>query len=94
MKKNRLITFAFVDASNMIYRDTEMKYKDEYDQAVFITGDGDFYWLFEYLASVKEKIWLMSSPGNKKEADPFNVSTSGITQKRYHKVKSLSRRKR
>src|SRR3990167_10211483 len=39
-----------------------MKYKDEYDRAVFLTGDGDFFWLLEYLVQQKEKIWLLASP--------------------------------
>jgi len=99
-----------------------MKYEDEYDQAVFITGDGDFYWLFEHLVAIKEKVWLMSSPAktakelrrlfaqkfinfddargiiefkkdNKKEVDPSNVSTSGLTGPIYQKAKDLSREK-
>lgn len=39
-----------------------MKYKDDYDRAVFLTGDGDFYWLLEYLLQEKDKIWVVASP--------------------------------
>lgn len=88
-----------------------MAYFSTYDRAVVITGDGDFYWVLEYLLQKKEKVWLISNPkktagelkqlfkgnfsslddtrkwlelniGNKKEAEPTNVSTSGITKKR------------
>ena len=34
----------------------------EYDRAVFLTGDGDFFWLLQYLVQSKEKIWLLASP--------------------------------
>lgn len=36
-----------------------MKNSVNYDTAVFITGDGDYYWLFEYLLSQKKKINLL-----------------------------------
>ena len=36
-----------------------MKIKDEYDRAVVLTGDGDFFWVLNYLKEVKEKIWLL-----------------------------------
>lgn len=39
-----------------------MKYKDDYDHAVFLTGDGDFYWLLKYLLREKDKIWVVASP--------------------------------
>src|SRR3989338_4707842 len=40
-----------------------MRYKEKYDRAVFLTGDGDFYWLLKYLLQEKDKIWVVSSPG-------------------------------
>lgn len=39
-----------------------MQCQEEYDRAVFLTGDGDFFWMLEYLAKWKEKIWLLASP--------------------------------
>lgn len=39
-----------------------MKLIKEYDRAVFLTGDGDFYWLLEYLLEKKDKVWLIASP--------------------------------
>src|SRR3989338_1558994 len=38
----------------------------EYDRAIVITGDGDFYWVLQYLLHQKEKVWLLSR--NKKTA--------------------------
>ena len=39
-----------------------MHLQNDYDRAVFLTGDGDFFWLLEYLVQRKEKIWLLASP--------------------------------
>lgn len=39
-----------------------MKYKDEYDHAVVLTGDGDYYWVLEYLLVEKEQVLLLSFP--------------------------------
>lgn len=39
-----------------------MHCQDEYDRAVFMTGDGDFFWLLEHLVQKKERIWLLASP--------------------------------
>ena len=36
-----------------------MKMLDEYDRAVVLSGDGDFYWILEYIRGVKEKVWLI-----------------------------------
>ena len=36
-----------------------MKMFGEYDRAVVLSGDGDFYWVLEYLKDVKEKVWLL-----------------------------------
>ncbi|PIR40325.1 MAG: hypothetical protein COV33_00350, partial [Candidatus Zambryskibacteria bacterium CG10_big_fil_rev_8_21_14_0_10_34_34] len=36
-----------------------MKIKDEYNKAVVLTGDGDFFWVLDYLKGIKEKIWLI-----------------------------------
>ncbi len=87
-----------------------MRLFHEYDRAVVLTGDGDFYWVLEYLLRHKEKVWLLASPRKtakelkqlfgyrfsslddtrrllelgilkqQKEADPTNVSASGITK--------------
>jgi len=35
-----------------------MRMEKEYDKAVVLTGDGDFFWVLEYLRAVKERIWL------------------------------------
>ena len=40
-----------------------MRYFSDYDRAVVLTGDGDFFWVMEYLLQHKERIWLLSSPG-------------------------------
>lgn len=39
-----------------------MKNLTEYDRAVVLTGDGDFYWVLECLLQEKEKVWLLTSP--------------------------------
>lgn len=39
-----------------------MRLLSEYDRAVLLTGDGDFYWVFEHLLEHKERIWLLASP--------------------------------
>lgn len=35
-----------------------MRMEKEYDRAVVFTGDGDFYWVLEYLRATKERVWL------------------------------------
>ena len=37
-----------------------MRMKDEYDRAVALTGDGDFYWVLEYLRKQKDRVALLS----------------------------------
>ena len=37
-----------------------MKYFDDYNKAIFLTGDGDYYWLLEYLLEKGKKIKLMA----------------------------------
>lgn len=37
-----------------------MKYLSEYTQAIFLTGDGDYYWLFEHLLENGKKIKLIA----------------------------------
>lgn len=39
-----------------------MRLFSQYDRAVVLTGDGDFYWVLEYLLQKKERVWLISSP--------------------------------
>jgi len=39
-----------------------MKLQSEYDRAVLLTGDGDFFWLLEYLLQKKERVWLLADP--------------------------------
>lgn len=83
-----------------------MRYFSDYDRAVVLTGDGDFYWVLEHLLKHKERVWLLASPRktakelrtllahrftslddtrrflefhDKNEADPTNVSASGLT---------------
>lgn len=36
-----------------------IKNMSKYDKAIFITGDGDYYWLFEYLLEEKKQINLL-----------------------------------
>lgn len=43
-----------------------MKYYDTYTQAVVMTGDGDFYWVLEYLLENHKKLNLLA----------FNTSTA------------------
>lgn len=37
-----------------------MKYFVEYDEAIFLTGDGDYFWLLEYLLQSGKKIRLFA----------------------------------
>lgn len=37
-----------------------MKYADEYEKAIFLTGDGDYYWLFEDLLKRGKDIKLIA----------------------------------
>lgn len=37
-----------------------MKYLDKYDRAIFLTGDGDYYWLFEDLLQRGKNIKLIA----------------------------------
>jgi len=37
-----------------------MKYLEDYEQAVVMTGDGDFYWVLEYLLEEKRKVKLLA----------------------------------
>ncbi|MBU0458277.1 NYN domain-containing protein [Patescibacteria group bacterium] len=39
-----------------------MKLLTEYDRAVVMTGDGDFYWVLEHLMQCKKHVWLLASP--------------------------------
>lgn len=39
-----------------------MLYLNEYNRLVVLTGDGDFFWVLEFLKKVKEKLWLLSFP--------------------------------
>ncbi len=41
-----------------------MKYFDNYDEAIFLTGDGDYYWLFGYLLEKDKKIKLLAHTKN------------------------------
>ena len=36
-----------------------MKMFGEYDRAVVLSGDGDFYWVLEHLKEVKKRVWLL-----------------------------------
>lgn len=37
-----------------------MKYLEEFDEAIFLTGDGDYYWLLEYLLEKDRKIKILA----------------------------------
>lgn len=37
-----------------------MRYYGGYDKAIFLTGDGDYFWLFEYLLQSGKKVYLFS----------------------------------
>jgi len=37
-----------------------MRYYDEYEKAIFLTGDGDYFWLFEYLLENGKNISLFA----------------------------------
>lgn len=39
-----------------------MRYFSEFDRAVVLTGDGDYYWVLEYLIEQKKRLWLLSFP--------------------------------
>ena len=39
-----------------------MRLLSDYDHAVVLTGDGDFYWVLEHMTLNKNKIWLLASP--------------------------------
>lgn len=39
-----------------------MLYLKEYSKVVVLTGDGDFFWVLEYLKKEKEKLWILSFP--------------------------------
>lgn len=41
-----------------------MKYFNDYDKAIFLTGDGDYYWLFEYLLDKGKDIKLIAHGQN------------------------------
>ena len=34
----------------------------QYDRAIVLTGDGDFYWVLEYLLQQKDRVWLVANP--------------------------------
>ena len=37
-----------------------MRYYNEYEKAIFLTGDGDYFWLFEYLLENGKEISLLA----------------------------------
>lgn len=39
-----------------------MYYFSEYDKAVVMTGDGDYYWVLEHLIQSEKQVWLLSFP--------------------------------
>lgn len=39
-----------------------MRYLPSYERVVVMTGDGDFYWVLEYVLKMKGKLWIMSFP--------------------------------
>lgn len=41
-----------------------MRYYNDYDSAIFLTGDGDYFWLFEYLLQNKKNIRLLGHSTN------------------------------
>ena len=41
-----------------------MKYYNEYDKAVFLAGDGDYFWLFEYLLETGKIVRLLGHAKN------------------------------
>lgn len=41
-----------------------MRYFPEYDRVITMTGDGDFYWVLEYLIGTKDKTFLVSHRQN------------------------------
>src|SRR3989344_646415 len=38
-----------------------MRLEKEFDRAVVLTGDGDFYWVLEHLKTIKERVWLVGA---------------------------------
>src|SRR3989344_1856512 len=40
-----------------------MRVKEEYDSAVVFTGDGDFFWVLEYLIAMKTRVHLFGFAG-------------------------------
>lgn len=57
-----------------------MKNSVNYNTAIFITGDGDYYWLFEYLLEKKKQIHLLGFYHNtaKELKQLFKGNFSGI----------------
>jgi len=41
-----------------------MKYYNEYDKAIFLTGDGDYFWLFKYLLENRKEVRLLGHAKN------------------------------
>lgn len=41
-----------------------MLYLQSYDEIIVMTGDGDYYWVLEYLKQTKKKIHLLSFPSH------------------------------
>jgi len=39
-----------------------MRYLEEYKTAIVLTGDGDYYWVIEYLMQKRKRIYLLSFP--------------------------------
>ncbi len=39
-----------------------MRFLPDYDRAIVLTGDGDFYWVLEFLLQTKEQVRLIASP--------------------------------
>ena len=39
-----------------------MRYLEEYKKAIVLTGDGDYYWVLEYLIQKRKRIHLLSFP--------------------------------
>lgn len=71
-RKSRGKTFAFIDASNIIYGARAegwfidlhklLKYLKQYKHAIVLTGDGDFTPLLRYITSKRKKVTIISSP--------------------------------
>lgn len=41
-----------------------MRYYNEYDKVIFLTGDGDYFWLFEYLLENGKAVRLLGHAKN------------------------------